>query len=181
MAKKITQIPDNTLPLNFDQESNSKNPIDKEQVYNRIRFSTGMFLILISLLLLVSFASSFVYGVGDQSDMADGELAFFKSSSIPVDNLAGIIGAKLSYYFLFKWFGISSLLLIPLFFLSGLKLVLRRKFQSLSNLTWQVLFYTLWLSIVFGFLTYRFNLPNSLAGGIGFFVNEKLYQLPIQP
>ncbi len=177
MAKKITQIPDNTLPLNFDQESNSKNPIDKEQVYNRIRFSTGMFLILISLLLLVSFASSFVYGVGDQSDMADGELVFFKSSSIPVDNLAGIIGAKLSYYFLFKWFGISSLLLIPLFFLSGLKLVLRRKFQSLSNLTWQVLFYTLWLSIVFGFLTYRFNLPNSLAGGIGFFVNEKLYQL----
>ena len=177
MAKKITQIPNNTLSLDFDEGQKEKKSIDKELLKYRIRYSIGMFLILISLILLVSFSSSFFFGVADQSEMADGDIQFLESSDIPVDNLAGIVGAKLSYFFLFKWFGISSLLLIPLFFLSGLKLVLNRKFELLAKLTWQVLFFTLWLSIFLGFLTYRFQLPNSLAGGIGFFINEKLFQL----
>jgi S-DNA-T family DNA segregation ATPase FtsK/SpoIIIE len=64
-----------------------------------------------------------------------------------------------------------------LFFLSALKVGFKKEIYSLERLSWQVLFYILWFSLLAGFFVFSLDLPHSIGGGVGYFVNEKLYQL----
>ena len=98
-------------------------------------------------------------------------------SDIPVKNWAGLLGAKIAHFFLFRTFGWSSLLLIPLFFLSAIKLIFKKEIYPLDRLTWQVIFYIIWGSLLAGFFVYQLDLPHSIGGGVGYFVSEKLIQL----
>jgi S-DNA-T family DNA segregation ATPase FtsK/SpoIIIE len=126
---------------------------------------------------LVSFGSSFFVGVSDQSEVERGVVDTIKGSDIPIKNFAGLLGAKIAHFFLFKTFGWSTLLLIPLFYLSALKVGFKKEIYSLERLSWQVLFYILWFSLLAGFFVFSLDLPHSIGGGVGYFVNEKLYQL----
>jgi DNA segregation ATPase FtsK/SpoIIIE, S-DNA-T family len=126
---------------------------------------------------LVSFGSSFFVGVSDQSEVERGVVDTIKGSDIPIKNLAGLLGAKIAHFFLFKTFGWSTFLLIPLFYLSALKVGFKKEIYSLERLSWQVLFYILWFSLLAGFFVFSLDLPHSIGGGVGYFVNEKLYQL----
>ena len=60
---------------------------------------------------------------------------------------------------------------------SALKVGFKKEIYSLERLSWQVLFYILWLSLLAGFFVFSLDLPHSIGGGVGYFVNEKLYQL----
>jgi S-DNA-T family DNA segregation ATPase FtsK/SpoIIIE len=100
-----------------------------------------------------------------------------RGSDIPIKNFAGLLGAKIAHFFLFKTFGWSTFLLIPLFYLSALKVGFKKELYSLERLSWQVLFYILWISLLAGFFVFSLDLPHSIGGGVGYFVNEKLYQL----
>ncbi|AWL08815.1 DNA translocase FtsK 4TM domain-containing protein [Aquirufa nivalisilvae] len=175
MAKKITS-PSNTLQLNFEKDSN-KESVKRSELSGRIRLIVASFLFLTSILLAVAFASSFFMGVADQSEVERSTLDVIEGSDIPVKNLAGLLGAKIAHFFLFRTFGWSSVLLIPLFLLSALKVGFRKEIYSVDRLSWQVLFYVIWGSLVAGFLSYQLDLPHSLGGGVGFFLNEKLHQL----
>ncbi|MEY4384177.1 MAG: hypothetical protein RI995_1719 [Bacteroidota bacterium] len=175
MAKKITGSP-STLALNFEQESKGIQESNPNSTSGRIRYLFGAFLGLVGLLLLSSFISSLFSGVADQSEVDQSVLKVIEGSDIPVKNIAGIFGARVAHFFLFKTFGVSSFLLVPLFFLSALKLTSRKEIISLNTLTWQVLFYVPWFSLITGFLVYQFDLPHSIGGGFGYFVNEKLQQ-----
>jgi S-DNA-T family DNA segregation ATPase FtsK/SpoIIIE len=146
-------------------------------VLYRFQLIVAAFLFLIGTLLLVSFGSSFFVGVSDQSEVERGVVDTIKGSDIPIKNLAGLLGAKIAHFFLFKTFGWSTLLLIPLFYLSALKVGFKKEIYSLERLSWQVLFYILWLSLLAGFFVFSLDLPHSIGGGVGYFVNEKLYQL----
>ena len=175
MAKKITGSP-STLSLNFEQESKGNQESNPNTNSGRLRYIFGAFLGLIGLLLASAFISSLFYGVADQSEVDQSLVQVIEGSDIPVKNLAGIFGARVAHFFLFKTFGVSSFLLVPLFFLSALKLTNRREIVNLNTLTWQVLFYVPWLSLIAGFLVYQFDLPHSIGGGFGYFMNEKLQQ-----
>lgn len=175
MAKKITES-SAALQLNFEQESKG-NPESTPSKSNQFRFFTGVFFAIIGLLLTVSFFSSLLYGIADQSEVDASALELIEGSDIPVKNMAGLIGARIAHFFLFKTFGISSILLIPLFFLSALKLMFRKEIGNLNSYTWQILFYIPWFSLICGFIVYQFDLPHSLGGGFGYFANEKLHQL----
>lgn len=174
MAKKIVN-PTSTLQINFDKES-KKDRVPGEVSY-RIRLILGWFLFFIGTLLTLSFISNFVVGVADQSEVELGAAEVIAGSDIPVKNWAGLLGAKIAHFFIFRTFGWSSFLLIPLFFLSGLKLAYKREIYSVDRLSWQILFYIIWGSLIAGFVVYRFDLPHSFGGGVGFFVTEKLTQL----
>jgi DNA segregation ATPase FtsK/SpoIIIE, S-DNA-T family len=174
MAKKIVN-PTSTLQINFDKES-KKDRVPGEVSY-RIRLILGWFLFFIGTLLTLSFVSNFVVGVADQSEVELGAADVIAGSDIPVKNWAGLLGAKIAHFFIFRTFGWSSFLLIPLFFLSGLKLAYKREIYSVDRLSWQVLFYIIWGSLIAGFVVYQLDLPHSFGGGVGFFVTEKLTQL----
>jgi S-DNA-T family DNA segregation ATPase FtsK/SpoIIIE len=174
MAKKISN-PTSTLQLNFEQDK-PKRKMDGAVLY-RFQLIIAAFLFLIGTLLLVSFGSSFFVGVSDQSEVERGVIDTIKGSDIPIKNLAGLLGAKIAHFFLFKTFGWSTLLLIPLFYLSALKVGFKKEIYSLERLSWQVLFYILWFSLLAGFFVFSLDLPHSIGGGVGYFVNEKLYQL----
>ncbi|MHA8070941.1 DNA translocase FtsK 4TM domain-containing protein [Aquirufa ecclesiirivi] len=175
MAKKITS-PSNTLQLNFEKDSN-KESVKRSELSGRIRLIVASFLFLTGILLFVAFISNFFMGVADQSEVERSTLDVIDGSDIPVKNLAGLLGAKIAHFFLFRTFGWSSVLLIPLFLLSALKVGYRKEIYSVDRLSWQVLFYVIWGSLVAGFLSYQLDLPHSLGGGVGFFLNEKLHQL----
>ena len=174
MAKKISN-PTSTLQLNFEQDK-PKRKMDGAVLY-RFQLIIAAFLFLIGTLLLVSFGSSFFVGVSDQSEVERGIVDTIKGSDIPIKNLAGLLGAKIAHFFLFKTFGWSTFLLIPLFYLSALKVGFKKELYSLDRLSWQVLFYILWISLLAGFFVFSLDLPHSIGGGVGYFVNEKLYQL----
>lgn len=178
MAKKITGSA-STLSLNFEEESKNKGNQEKNErsIALRIRYLIGAFLGLVGMLLLSAFCSSLFHGVADQSEVNQSVVKVIEGSDIPVDNVAGIFGARVAHFFLFKTFGVSSFLLVPLFFLSAIKLCFRREIISLNTLTWQVLFYVPWISSITGYLVYQFDLPHSIGGGFGYFLNEKLQQL----
>jgi S-DNA-T family DNA segregation ATPase FtsK/SpoIIIE len=174
MAKKISN-PTSTLQLNFEQDK-PKRKVDGAVLY-RFQLIIAAFLFLIGTLLLASFGSSFFVGVSDQSEVERGVVETIKGSDIPIKNIAGLLGAKIAHFFLFKTFGWSTLLLIPLFYLSALKVGFKKEIYSLERLSWQVLFYILWISLLSGFFVFSLDLPHSIGGGVGYFVNEKLYQL----
>lgn len=174
MAKQITAKPQ-ALQLNFEEEQEK---IQQHQLRSdQGKFLFASFLFVLGTLLLMSFGSSIFWGVSDQSEVELGPLELISGSDIPIKNLAGLYGAKVSHFFLFQTFGISSFLLVPLFYLSGLRLGFKKEIIPLGSLTWQVLFYVVWGSLMMGFLVYQFDLPHSLGGGFGYFINEKLQQL----
>ena len=174
MAKKISN-PTSTLQLNFEQDK-PKRKMDGAVLY-RFQLIIAAFLFLIGTLLLVSFGSSFFVGVSDQSEVERGVVDTIRGSDIPIKNFAGLLGAKIAHFFLFKTFGWSTFLLIPLFYLSALKVGFKKELYSLERLSWQVLFYILWISLLAGFFVFSLDLPHSIGGSVGYFVNEKLYQL----
>jgi len=174
MAKKIVNT-SNTLQINFDR--GEKKARAKGALPYRFRIIASAFLFGVGTLLLVAFLSNFFMGVADQSEVEQSALDVIQGSDIPVKNLAGLLGAKVAHFFLFRTFGWSSILLVPLFYLSALQLGFKREIYPLDRLSWQVLFFLIWGSLVSGFLVYQMDLPHSLGGGVGFFVNEKLNQL----
>jgi S-DNA-T family DNA segregation ATPase FtsK/SpoIIIE len=174
MAKKINS-PTNTLQISFDKES-KKDRISGELAL-RYRLIIGWFLFFIATFLTFAFVSNFVFGISDQSEVELGAADVIAGSDIPVKNWAGLLGAKIAHFFLFRAFGWSSFFLIPLFFLSGLKIAYKREIYPVDRLSWQVLFYVIWGSLVSGFFVYQLDLPFSIGGGVGFFISEKLTQL----
>jgi hypothetical protein len=115
------------------------------------------------------------------SHLPEGALGYVWLPALAVIGACSVLtaplGAKIAHFFLFKTFGWSTLLLIPLFYLSALKVGFKKEIYSLERLSWQVLFYILWLSLLAGFFVFSLDLPHSIGGGVGYFVNEKLYQL----
>ncbi|MHA8051346.1 DNA translocase FtsK 4TM domain-containing protein [Aquirufa sp. ROCK-SH2] len=174
MAKQISGKP-SSLQLNFDEQK--ENIAAKQMRSDQGKFIFAGFLFIIGALLLFSFTSSLFTGISDQSEIELGPMDVIDGSNIPVNNFAGLFGAKVAHFFLFKTFGISSFLLIPLFILSAVRLAFKKELISIRDLTWQVLFYVVWGSILIGFFVYQFDLPHSLGGGFGYFLNEKLQQL----
>ena len=174
MAKQISGK-DSTLQLNFEEQQ--ENIARRQLRSNQGKSLIAGFLFIVGALLLISFVSSLFTGISDQSEVELGPLDVIEGSDIPVDNWAGLFGAKVAHFFLFKTFGISSFLLIPLFFLSAIRLAFKKEIVSIRDFTWQVLFYVVWGSVLIGFFVYQFDLPHSLGGGFGYFLNEKLQQL----
>lgn len=144
------------------------------------QLALGGFLVLLSLFLLVSFISYIFTGAADQSVVKSIFSTPFRDSGKDTRNLFGLMGAVVAHQFIFRWFGIVAILLVPIVFVIGAKLVFRREFISIRSLTWQSLFYLFWGSSLLGFVVFASESEQSLSwlcGGVGYEINVFLYSL----
>ena len=123
----------------------------------------GTLLILISIALLLSFISFFIYGQQDQN-----AIDALIDRNEPVQNWLGKFGAYVADFFIYKGFGVASFIFVKLFFLTGAFLVMDLPLKKLKSTWFWDLFAIIILSILFGF--FATSLPE-LGGTIGYEMN----------
>ena len=136
----------------------SKNK-EKRELSSAKRLFIGSTLAILSVFLFVSFVSYFFTGEIDQSNLYS-----FSDKSITNSNSLGKIGAIISDFFIYKGFGVSSIIISFLIFLSSLHVLLEiKKRKLIKNWLWG--FYLIFLfSIFFGLVDYG----NIYSGIIGY-------------
>ena len=136
----------------------SKNK-EKKELSSAKRLFIGSSLIILSLFLFISFVSYFFTGEIDQSSLAD-----FTDISVSNSNSLGKIGAIISDFFIYRGFGVSSIIFSFLIFISALKILLDLKKRNITK-NWLWGFYLIFLfSIFFGVV----DSGNIYSGIIGY-------------
>jgi S-DNA-T family DNA segregation ATPase FtsK/SpoIIIE len=146
----------------------------------RFHLVAGMFIMLFSFALLIAFTSFLFSGRNDQSIVESIWDTSLQESGKEVDNLLGIVGAVLSYFFIYKWFGLASYLFLPIFFLTGFRIVYLTSPLNLGTLIKTNFYFLLWISTTLGYVVLSFKDDTYLAflsGGIGYDMAEYLDNL----
>jgi S-DNA-T family DNA segregation ATPase FtsK/SpoIIIE len=172
MLKKEV-IPGKQLLIIFVVMANKlkKNPVDKPGKTNQGQLKTekeeplklkqlardertwkiaGAASLFISLFLFISFVSYFFTWQNDQSEIKKG-LSLF-GENLRVHNLLGVLGAFVSHFFIYKGFGIASLLICTFFFVVGVNLLFSRRVWSVWRNVQYVTFGMLVLSVCLAFV-----------------------------
>jgi len=161
MAKKTTKKKSTT-------KTKSKDSLIKPslKLSNQQKLVFGSLLIIVGVLLFISFLSYIFTGKEDQSVLSN-----FPERTEAYKNWASQLGAWVSELFISKGFGIPSFIFSGLVFLSGVYVTLNLKKDRLrKHWIWGTLI-VIWLSILFGFFTHKYDI---LGGTIGFEINQFL-------
>tara|TARA_B100000767_G_scaffold227163_1_gene217058 strand:+ start:2290 stop:4626 length:2337 start_codon:yes stop_codon:yes gene_type:complete len=127
----------------------------------------GGFLILVGLLFFIAFISYFFSWEEDQSS-----LNALGDRSIASTNLLSKLGASISHFFIYKFFGLAAFIIAYLIGFTGFTYFFNtHKERLLQQWTWG-LYYTLWFSLMFGFYSDSFPL---LSGVMGFEITDFLF------
>ena len=109
-------------------------------------FFVGLFLLIGSLLMLISFISFFSTGEADQSFILDLRHGEFANSERKFANICGPMGSFVSYFLISRCFGIPAFIIPVLLFLLGLKLVKAYRL-NISKLFFMLSVGMIWLSL----------------------------------
>lgn len=123
----------------------------------------GFVLLFFSFFLLISFISYFFTWENDQSEIRKGISLFDQNANI--HNLLGVLGAFISHFFIYKGFGVASLLICTFFFVVGINLLFRRKVWSVWKNLRYVTIGMLVLSVCLAFIFS--NSQFSFGGSVG--------------
>ncbi|MEM6524335.1 MAG: DNA translocase FtsK 4TM domain-containing protein [Bacteroidota bacterium] len=137
----------------------------------RFQLTVGFFLLLSALFLFVSFLSYLFTGKADQSVVGAVSDTGLIESGKEAENWLGLYGAIISHKFIFTWFGLASFLVPPWLFVLGYRIVFKRTLVSLFSATVFTFFFTLWISILFGYMVYNSEGVSEwgfLGGGVGY-------------
>jgi len=170
MAKKPTRRK-STKTTKKKPASIKKRMLAKVQ-NKKFRTYWGLFFILLSILLAISFISSLYSWADDQDIMDLGLYDYLFNSSIRSENIIGKLGALLSHIFIYKWFGIASFLFSALSFIIGLKF-LKTYNRSLLPITKNIFFSVFWISISSALIFSTKNY-DALYGKFGFDIHQWL-------
>ena len=152
-------------------QKKTSSPILKNDIFSFLKTRQtktviAVFLVLFAIFLTIAFISFFFSWQEDQST-----LNYLSDKTVKSENLLGKIGASLSHFFIYDGFGLAAFILSFQIFLTGIFILLKKKFgKIIVSWNWQ-LFLTLWLSITLGFVDEKHALA---AGVIGFEVNSYL-------
>ncbi|MFC4740431.1 DNA translocase FtsK 4TM domain-containing protein [Flavobacterium ponti] len=150
MAKKQTPKPKK-------EKSATKN-------YRQHRFVIGCLLVLIAIALLISFISYYVTGNHDQS-----QLGSLIDRTNKTQNWLGKFGAYLADFFIYRGFGVASIIFVKSILMIGIYFILDISiFKLRKSLFWDF-YLIITFSLLFGFFWDQF--PN-LSGIIGYEVNQ---------
>ncbi|WP_298367084.1 DNA translocase FtsK [uncultured Lutibacter sp.] len=128
----------------------------------------GSFIVLFSIFMVISFLSYFFNWKDDQS-----QLQSFTDKNISVKNLLGKIGASISHFFIYNGFGVSSIYIPILLFLSGTAIFLKGNLKKVKNYWGWGILAMIWLAVFLGFFS---NKNSLLPGVIGYEINNYLQQ-----
>jgi S-DNA-T family DNA segregation ATPase FtsK/SpoIIIE len=156
-------------------KSNSK-PIQAKLSFNflkdkRFQLASGLFLTLCSVAMFIAFTSYLFTGVNDQSLVESLGEASIAESGKEVQNWLGVTGAYISYHFIFKWFGIASFLFVPLVFLLGARVLLKRHLLPFGNIAALSIFLIFWIGLCLGYVVFQMDSESYLVflcGGFGY-------------
>jgi len=155
MAKKKKTSPKKTKLPKFSLPNTTLNKQQKTIL--------GSFLFLLGLLMCIAFVSYLFSWKADQSEI--GHL----SRTSETENVTNIFGATISHFFIYKGFGIASILFAILVSLSGITVLLNTSTEALKKRWFWGVLIAIWISIFLGF----FN-TSILSGTIGFETNDFL-------
>jgi len=123
----------------------------------------GFIFLFISFFLLIAFISYFFTWENDQSEIRKGISLFNDKSNI--HNLLGVLGAFISHFFIYKGFGVASLLICTFFFVVGVNLLFGKKvwsvWKNLRYVTIGMLVMSVCLAFIFS------NSQFSFGGSVG--------------
>jgi S-DNA-T family DNA segregation ATPase FtsK/SpoIIIE len=138
----------------------------------RIRFTIGLFTVLLALYLAIAFFSYMFTWKVDQSFEWQ---SIFSSASVRVDNIAGKVGASFAAQFMNRWFGLSSFAIPFVVLIAGLRL-LKIRLLPLRRTFYRSLVGMILLSLVLGYLfeDARGYLGSGLGGAHGLYVSSWL-------
>lgn len=123
----------------------------------------GFIFLFISFFLCIAFISYFFTWENDQSEIRKGLSLFDNKANI--HNLLGVLGAFVSHFFIYKGFGIASLLICTFFFVVGVNLLFKRRvwsvWKNLRYVTIGMLVLSVCLAFVFS------NSQFSFGGSVG--------------
>jgi S-DNA-T family DNA segregation ATPase FtsK/SpoIIIE len=133
--------------------------------------ASGLFLIVLSLYLMIAFLSFLFTGKADQSVVEAAFDTGIKASGEETENWLGLLGAMASYLFIYRWFGLASMLIPPLLFIVGFRILFRKELLSAYRSFKFVSFFLVWTSLLFGYIVLRQDGPSPwgfLGGGVGY-------------
>ena len=137
----------------------------KSEISSSKRLFIGSTLIIISLFLFISIFSYFFNGYIDQSS-----INYLLNDEIKSANYFGKLGAYISHYLVYMGFGIASLILPILIFISSLHIMLSVKNKNLYKRWLWGLYLLFFFSIFFGTVKHE----SIYSGVIGFEITEFL-------
>ncbi len=154
MAKKEKKINHN--------ESDPKIP----SISLQSKTTWGIFLLLLTTALFLSYLSFFIYWREDQST-----IHVLTDRNFQAKNWLGKIGAWISHISIYQGFGVSMFLLVRLLFITSLSLITKWSFKKIQKTWFWDLYAIMVLSIAFGFFA---NSIPELGGIVGYELNNFL-------
>lgn len=146
----------------------------------RLRFATGIAMLLVGIYLLISFLSYFLNaGMSDQNRITN--YSMIENAQVPdqIRNAGAAVGASLSDLLIAGGVGVAAFVLVAWFLTLGMRLVRKDKRAHFFSYTLVCLFSIFTISMVVGAATY-FMKPITffpLGGYFGFYANKWLLGL----
>ena len=132
-----------------------------------LKYVTGVFLTLLSIVVFISMISFFFSWTKDQSS-----ITALLDESIEVENIGKKFGLSVSFYLIYKGFGIGALFIPVLTFIIGLSLTFNRGINKILDRTILFILCMFWFSLL---ASYFFK--NQIYGGVfGFEMKLKIIE-----
>jgi DNA segregation ATPase FtsK/SpoIIIE, S-DNA-T family len=134
----------------------------------------GTISLLISIFLFIAFVSYFFTWKEDQDKVLNNDSSFLweYDTTNKVSNLLGKLGAYISHFFIYRGFGVASLLFCTFFFVVGINLLFERKVFSIWKNLKYVTFGLVIASVSFAFIFPDAGFP--YGGRVGDMINNWL-------
>lgn len=159
----INTKPEETKIPEVNKKPAKKASFLKSEKFRRI---VGLFLVLMSVILMVSFVSYLFTWRADDAILPEGE----------ADNLIGMAGRAMSKFIIEEGFGVASFVIVLLFFIIGIRLLLKVTIIPLGKTTRISILALVWISVSFGFIFGPDNDLSILGGRFGAYTNIWLAQ-----
>ena len=132
MANKLKKAkPKAEAPVQLKQEKEETVEVKQLLKDERTHKIAGSICLLIATLLFIAFTSYLFTWQDDQSEVNTFGSRLFWGADIKVNNLLGTFGAYISFFFIYKGFGVASYLICTLFFVLGINLFFGKKVFSI--------------------------------------------------
>lgn len=135
---------------------------------SRTRTILGLFFVLLSAFLTLSFISYLVDGFSDQSQLQNLWEKVLNPEEA-VNNWMGKVGAAIAHKFIYTWFGIAAFLFPFLLLLIGFQILFRKRLLPIGKSIKHSLFFLYVLPLSMGFL---FAENSILSGSLGYQLNR---------
>ena len=130
---------------------------------------TGLFLILFTVFLAVSFVSYLFTGAADRSAVYPFNWQIFFDASVKAENLMGKFGAYISHLFIWNGYGLAAFLTLPFIFSLGTNLLLQKKVLPTTQIFRHSFALTIILAPALAFIFQNKLFP--FGGAFGVYIN----------